>query len=95
MYISKENNTLLDIIMNFPINDLCDEFIIISGYLGPEPIIELSKKGINTKIYYGMANENLNVKFHNKLIQLDSKYENLEIAYPQITTHAKIYVWKK
>ena len=93
MYISTEKKKLFHLIINN--NKNYDEFIVISGYLGLDPIIECSKKGIKTKIFYGMANETLNPEFHKKLIKLDSKYPNLKIYYPTITSHAKIYIWKK
>jgi hypothetical protein len=95
MHISTEDKKLFNLIIDSKSNDNCDELIIISGYLGPEPIIQLAKKDIDSKIFYGMANESLNPKFHEKLKDLDNEYSNLEIFYSGVTCHSKIYTWKK
>ena len=95
MYTTTNDKTLLEHIICHDLNNICDEFIAISGYIGPDPIIQFSEKKINMKIYYGMANETLNYKFDKKLKELDREYTNLQIYYPTIAIHSKIYIWKK
>lgn len=65
--------------------------IIISGYVGPSVIQEMSEIFSDVKIVYGMYGiDGINYKLHNSLLKLN-KVENLNIYYSITGTHSKAY----
>lgn len=73
----------------------CDELLIISGYVGPTPVHELSKLPIKTTVIYGMyPDAKINEKLHSALIEEKKNNSSLNIFYSSIPVHAKCYIWK-
>jgi hypothetical protein len=81
----------------------CDEFVVVSGYLGPSPIKDLDsflkkcKIHVNIKIVYGMYGKDgifdcLNESL--KTIQRKSG-TNFSILYSSSAVHSKCYVWRQ
>jgi hypothetical protein len=72
-----------------------DEFIIISGYLGPIPVARLSTLPFNVKVYYGMYGEGgIGRGLHNNLLHTQANNNNINIAYSSSGVHSKCYIWK-
>lgn len=72
--------------------------IIISGFVGWEPLEKLLEKFSNMKVtlIYGMyAQYKVSNLLHNALLDIAEKYkENLDILYSLAPVHSKIYFWK-
>lgn len=71
-----------------------DELVILSGYLGPQPVEELCILPLKSKVIYGMFGfDGIGVKLHEALKPLDRG--NTSIYYSNLTVHSKCYVWRK
>ena len=69
------------------------EFYAVSGYLGPDPLLRLKDLPFNSKIIFGLQKENKNILLHQQILNVNS--EKVSIFYPEISSHAKCYVWAK
>jgi len=67
------------------------DFIALSGFLGPDPIIKLGDLPFNSTVIYGLQKENQNFLLHNQLVGLHN--EKRKIFYPEIACHSKCYLW--
>lgn len=75
-----------------------DEIVILSGYVGLDPIRKLSEfpSHIKITVIYGMyGHEQIAAPLHKALIKLNDSLPNVEILYSTIPVHSKIYIWKK
>lgn len=70
-----------------------DHIVIISGYLGFQPIKKLGKlKDKKSIIIYGMyGDEGISFPLHSKIREIDKELENLNILYSTKPVHSKIY----
>ena len=73
----------------------CDELVVISGYVGPNPICRIKDLPLKTTVIYGMYGaEGIQNSLHNALLAKSQEIENLDILYSSIPVHAKCYIWK-
>lgn len=73
-----------------------DEFIVLSGYLGPKPVARIEELPFNSKVIYGMyGSEGIRPSLHNSLIDIQNSVDNLNIYYSNLPVHSKCYVWRK
>lgn len=73
-----------------------DELIVLSGYLGPNPISRLIELPFNSRIIYGMyGSEGIQTNLHNVLVRIQNSLDNVNIFYSQIPVHSKCYVWRR
>ncbi|MCJ1785275.1 restriction endonuclease PLD domain-containing protein [Mammaliicoccus sciuri] len=73
-----------------------DEFIVISGFLGPAPVMRASTmKNINVTIIGGMYSKGIDIRLLDALNRVSSNSENLKVYFTSKEIHSKIYVWKK
>lgn len=73
-----------------------DELIILSGYLGPNPVRRLKTLPIPSKVIYGMyGNDGIGNKLHKALIEIEKDNKKTKIFYSQVPVHSKCYVWRK
>lgn len=93
LHLSQKHKTLYDVIFDkFDSVDF-DEFIVLSGWLGPKPIEDLLELNINSKIIYGLAaSEGVTTRLHQKILSYLGN--SVDIFVPRIPSHAKIYLWK-
>lgn len=71
-----------------------DELVIISGYVGPNPIQRLNQLPFKTTVIYGMyGSEGIKKKLHESLLPLNN--DKVSILYSNIPVHSKCYIWKK
>ena len=70
-----------------------DNVVVISGYLGFQPIEKLSKlKDKKSIVIYGMyGKDSIAFPHHKKYLEIDAKNANLDILYSTEPVHAKIY----
>ena len=72
----------------------CDELYIISGYIGPSPVLKIEELPFKTTVVYGMyASHGIRVCLHNALRKSQQNIGNLDIYYSQIPVHSKCYIW--
>lgn len=95
LYTDNTKN-LESLIINRSKQLVCDEVCILSAYVGVGPIIKISEiEGLKVDILYGLATEGAQDKLLDELKKLHLNKENqVSIYYPQIQSHAKIYLWK-
>ncbi len=67
------------------------DFIALSGFVGPEPILDLKSLPLNSTVIYGLFKENQKVALHNQLVKLSNG--TMKIYYPDIACHSKCYLW--
>jgi len=73
-----------------------DEFIVLSGYLGPKPVARIEELPFNSKVIYGMyGSEGIRPSLHNSLIGIQNSVNNLNIYYSNLPVHSKCYIWRK
>jgi hypothetical protein len=73
-----------------------DELNILSGYVGPQPIMRLAELPIHSNVIYGMYGaEGIRERLHNSLQRLNRTIPNMEIYYSTLPAHSKCYIWKK
>lgn len=73
-----------------------DKFIVLSGYIGIEPIEKIAKKhpNINATVIYGMyGSDSISAPLHKALLELQAKLPNVDILYSTIPVHSKVYFW--
>lgn len=73
----------------------CDELVVISGYVGPNPIKQLQTLPIKSTVIYGMyGSDGIQRSLHAALTNADNELDNVKILYSTIPVHAKCYIWK-
>lgn len=77
------------------LNEIPDELIIISGYLGPSPIDRLIELPFKTFVLGGMYTKGIDKYLLSSLNNSKTKNPNLYLSFSTIEVHSKIYVWKK
>lgn len=74
---------------------LCDELIVLSGYVGPHPVHKLKDLPLQTTVIYGMyGSEGIRASLHAALIAESQSLDNVRIYYSSFPVHAKCYIWK-
>jgi hypothetical protein len=72
-----------------------DELYIISGYVGPSPVLRTEELPFKTTVVYGMyTSDGIRGSLHDALKRSQQNIDNLDIYYSQIPVHSKCYVWK-
>ncbi len=74
---------------------LCDELVVLSGYVGPHPVHRLKELPLHTTVIYGMyGSEGIRRSLHDSLVSENKELDNVDILYSTIPVHAKCYIWK-
>ncbi len=72
-----------------------DELVILSGYLGPNPVDRLKKLPLNSTVIYGMyGDRGIQQRLHNALINIQITIPRINIFYSTVPIHSKCYIWK-
>lgn len=88
------NQNLENIIFSRHTVNNADRLIILSGYVGPTPISNLTNTGLNCTVIYGMyPSASISSSLHQVLTRIDSQHNNISIHYSTITVHSKCYIW--
>ena len=73
-----------------------DEMLVLSGYVGPQPVERLKELPFKTSVIYGMyGSDRISERLHTSLIKLNEQIDNTEIFYSNLPVHSKCYIWKK
>ncbi len=73
----------------------CDELIVLSGYVGPTPVRQLSTLPIRSTVIYGMYGcDGIQQSLHNALLSENNSLKNVDILYSTIPVHSKCYIWR-
>lgn len=75
-----------------------DNFIVLSGYVGVEPIKKLADlpSNVHATVIYGMyGSDSISAPLHQALLKLQNKMSNVDIFYSTIPVHSKVYFWKE
>lgn len=89
------NQNLEELIFNRHQVVQSDELMILSGYVGPNPISRLQSLPLKTTVIYGMyGSEGIRPRLHSSLISLQGSLENVDIYYSNTPVHSKCYVWR-
>ncbi|WP_419750018.1 restriction endonuclease PLD domain-containing protein [Terrisporobacter petrolearius] len=89
-------SNLEELIFNRHLIHQSDELVILSGYLGPNPVRRLANLPIKSTVIYGMyASDGISEKLHNSLLQVENNVDKVTILYSNTTIHSKCYIWKK
>lgn len=73
-----------------------DELVVLSGYLGPNPVSMLNNLPLKSTVIYGMFVESgIADKLHEKLVNIDKASSKVDILYSGIPIHSKCYLWKR
>ena len=70
-----------------------DKLIIISGYLGPNPVHKLKELKYETLVIGGMYNNGINRNLLYQLEKAESENKNLTVKFSDIEIHSKLYIW--
>ena len=89
------NTNLEEIIFHRHQTVQSDELVILSGYLGPNPVNRLSELPLNSTVIYGMyGDRGIQNRLHNALINAQVTIPNVNIYYSTVPIHSKCYIWK-
>jgi len=89
------NRNLEEIIFHRHQTHQSDELIILSGYVGPNPIARLKELPFKTTVIFGMyGDRGIQEKLHNSLVAHQNNISNVDIYYSNIPVHSKCYIWK-
>ncbi|MCK4441715.1 MAG: NgoFVII family restriction endonuclease [Sulfurovaceae bacterium] len=89
------NTNLEEIIFHRHQTILCDELIILSGYLGPNPVDRLKNLPLHSTVIYGMyGDRGIQQRLHNALINTQINVPHINIYYSTVPIHSKCYIWK-
>jgi len=73
-----------------------DELIVLSGYVGPQPVGRLQSLPFKTSVIFGMYGaDKISEKLHHALLAISATSENTTILYSKLPVHSKCYVWRK
>lgn len=75
-----------------------DNFVVLSGYIGIEPIEKIAElpHNIHATVIYGMyGSDSISEPLHKALLELQEKMPNVDIFYSTIPVHSKVYFWKE
>lgn len=73
-----------------------DELIVLSGYVGPQPVKRLSELSFKSSVIYGMyGSDSISEKLHNSLKRVSNESSQIEIMYSKLPVHSKCYIWRK
>ncbi|EGO7785646.1 restriction endonuclease PLD domain-containing protein [Enterococcus faecalis] len=70
-----------------------DQLIIISGYLGPDPVFRLQWLPFNVTVIAGMYTGGVDTRLYSALNRAQKDNPNLDILYATRDIHSKIYIW--
>jgi hypothetical protein len=71
-----------------------NNFIIVTGYIGPAIIEDLQNLKYNSNVYVGMYGNSMSSELHNSLLDFSKKNKKIRIFYTKQQVHSKIYAWK-
>ena len=73
-----------------------DELIVLSGYVGPVPVMKLSDLPFGSQVIYGMyQSDGIKLGLHNILKEVTVNSDATKVLYAEMPIHSKCYIWRK
>lgn len=73
-----------------------DELIVLSGYVGPVPVMKLSDLPFNSQVVYGMyQSDGIKTGLHHILREVTVNSDTTKVFYADMPVHSKCYIWRK
>lgn len=73
-----------------------DELIVLSGYIGIDPIQQTKNLKYDTKIIYGMYEESgISAQLHNSVVNVNNTLAKTDVLYASNAVHSKCYIWRR
>ena len=89
------NTNLEEIIFHRHQTVLSNELIVLSGYLGPNPVGRLASLPLNSTVIFGMyGDRGIQERLHQALVHHQINIPNVNIYYSTVPIHSKCYIWK-
>lgn len=89
-------NNLENIVFNRHLENNADEFLVITGYIGPQPFKKLKDLPINCQVIYGMyGSDSIGYCLNRVLNEIQQGSTNTNLHYSKTGVHAKCYLWRK
>jgi len=89
------NTNLEEIIFHRHLTVPSNELVILSGYLGPNPVARLANLPFNSTVIFGMyGDRGIQNSLHNALLNTQNTTQNVNIYYSTVPIHSKCYIWK-
>lgn len=80
----------------FDKNKNADELIVLSGYIGIDPIQQTKSLPYDTKVIYGMYEESgISEQLHNSVVTINNTLAKTDVLYAGSAIHSKCYIWRK
>ena len=96
VYYTSANSTLLQQLIQISEGLDCDELLIVSGYVGLGPLMNLTLvDGIKLNVIFGLATESVSKQLHEELLRIENENKRIKIYYSNMPSHVKIYMWRK
>ncbi len=96
VYYTSPSSTLQQQLIQLSEGLDCDELLIVSGYVGPGPLMNLTLvDGIKLNVIFGLATESVSKQLHDELLKIESENKMIKIFYSNVPSHVKIYMWRK
>lgn len=96
VYYTSPSSTLQQRLIQLSEGLDCDELLIVSGYVGPGPLLNLTfVDGIKLNVIFGLATESVSKQLHEELIKIEKENKRIKIFYSNVPSHVKIYMWLK
>ncbi len=72
-----------------------DELIVLSGYIGIDPIQQTQNLKYDTKVIYGMYEESgISEQLHNSVVNVNNTLAKTDVLYASNAVHSKCYIWR-
>ena len=73
-----------------------DELIVLSGYIGIDPIQQTKGLPYDTKVIYGMYEESgISEQLHNSVVTVNNTLAKTDVLYAGSAIHSKCYIWRR
>jgi hypothetical protein len=96
VYYTSPSSTLQQQLIQLSEGLDCDELLIVSGYVGPGPLMNLTLvDGIKLNVIFGLATESVSKQLHEELLRIENENKRIKIFYSNVPSHVKIYMWRK
>ena len=96
VYYTSPSSTLQQQLIQLSEGLDCDELLIVSGYVGPGPLMNLTLvDGIKLNVIFGLATESVSNQLHEELLKIENENKRIKIFYSKVPSHVKIYMWLK
>lgn len=96
VYYTSPNSSLQQQLIQLSEGLDCDELLIVSGYVGPGPLMNLTLvNGITLNVIFGLATESVSKQLHEELLRIEKENKSIKIFYSNVPSHVKIYMWRK